>query len=74
MSDPTGRQILETAMAAGGSGPSLDAELLSVVGTMPMSTLANFGGRSLDHPALDQAVRDWQELDDSISAVGTRGR
>jgi hypothetical protein len=28
---------------------------------MPMSTLANFGGMSLDHQALDQAVSAWRE-------------
>ena len=34
--------------------------MLTVIGTMPMSTLANFGGMSLDQEALDRAARDWQ--------------
>ena len=34
---------------------------MNVIGTMPMSTLANFGGMSLDHDALDQATTAWAE-------------
>ncbi len=61
MSDPVGRQLLHEAVAAGQSDAVMDGELLSVVGTMPMSTLANFGGMSLDHPALDRAAAAWRE-------------
>jgi beta-glucosidase len=39
----------------------MKGELLSVIGTMPMSTLANFGGMSLDHPALDRAAAAWRD-------------
>jgi beta-glucosidase len=60
MSDPIGRRVLGDAMAAGQSNAVMDDELLGVVGTMPMSTLANFGGMSLDHEALDEAVTTWQ--------------
>ncbi len=28
---------------------------------MPMSTLANFGGMSLDHDALDRIAQTWQQ-------------
>ena len=28
---------------------------------MPMSTLANFGGMSLDHDALDRVAAEWQQ-------------
>ncbi len=28
---------------------------------MPMSTLSNFGGISLDHDALDRVTADWQQ-------------
>ena len=28
---------------------------------MPMSTLANFGGMSLDHDALDRVAQQWQQ-------------
>jgi beta-glucosidase len=61
MSDPVGRQLLEDAVAAGQSGAVMHGQLLSVIGTMPMSTLANFGGRSLDHQALDHAASAWQQ-------------
>ena len=39
----------------------LEDELIEVIGNMPMSTLANFGGMSLDHDALDQTTADWQQ-------------
>ena len=61
MADPVGHQLLAEAVAAGQPAAVMDAELLSVVGTMPMSTLANFGGMSLDHQALDQATAAWAE-------------
>ena len=32
-----------------------------MIGTMPMSTLANFGGMSFDHDALDRLVADWRQ-------------
>jgi len=41
-----------------------DEELLAVIGTMPMSTLANFGGMSLDHDALDRIAADWRRQAD----------
>ena len=28
---------------------------------MPMSTLASFGGMSLDHNALDRVAQEWQQ-------------
>ena len=37
----------------------MEEELISVIGTMPMSTLANFGGMSLDHDAVDRVAADW---------------
>ena len=61
MSDPVGRQLLEEAVADGQSDAVMTGELLIVIGTMPMSTLANFGGRSLDHDALDRVAAAWQE-------------
>jgi beta-glucosidase len=60
MNDPAGRQILGHAVAAGQPSAVMDEELLGVVGTMPMSTLANFGGMSLDQRALDDAVAAWE--------------
>ena len=31
-----------------------------MIGNMPMSTLANFGGMSLDHDALDRVSEAWR--------------
>jgi beta-glucosidase len=54
MSDPVGRALVEREIAGGQSANALDDELLSVIGNMPMSTLANFSGMSLDHDALER--------------------
>jgi beta-glucosidase len=62
MSDPTGRQLMEREIANGQPAAALDEELLVVIGTMPMSTLASFGGMSLDHDALDRCTAEWRQL------------
>src|SRR4051812_27643389 len=41
MADPIGRQLIEDAVADGQPAAVLEDELISVIGTMPMSTLAN---------------------------------
>ena len=61
MADPVGRRLIETAVAAGQPAAVLEDELISVIGTMPMSTLANFGGMSLDHDALDRVSVEWSQ-------------
>jgi beta-glucosidase len=73
MSDPVGRQLLQQAVASGQPGAVMDGELLSVIGTMPMSTLANFGGMSLDHQALDEAADAWQTRTQQASATSEEG-
>ena len=60
VSDPTGRQLIEAEVAQGQPAAVLAAEIIDVIGTMPMSTLANFGGMSLDHEALDRISAEWQ--------------
>lgn len=35
----------------------------SVIGTMPMSTLAAFSGMSIDHDTLDELALRWQDRD-----------
>ena len=60
MADPVGRDLVLAAVEAGEPGAALGAELLPVVGTMPMSTLANFGGMSLGHDALDAVTAQWR--------------
>jgi beta-glucosidase len=60
MSDPIGRQLIEREVKDGQPAEVLSDELLSVVGTMPMSTLANFAGMSLDHDALDRVSDAWR--------------
>jgi len=54
MSDPIGRQLIEGEVKNGQPAAVLHDELISVIGNMPMSTLANFAGMSLDHDALDR--------------------
>jgi beta-glucosidase len=61
MRDPVGRQIVESEAKNGQSAAVLDDELIGVLGSMPMSTLANFGGMSLDHDALDRAIEAWRD-------------
>jgi beta-glucosidase len=61
MGDPVGRNLIETAVQNGQPATVLENELIEVIGNMPMSTLANFGGMSLDHDALDQITADWQQ-------------
>jgi beta-glucosidase len=56
MADPTGLALIREAVAAGRPDPTRDAELVSVIGTMPMSTLAAFQGMSVDHDTLDKLV------------------
>ena len=61
MSDPIGRQLIENEVKNGQSAAVLEDELINVIGTMPMSTLANFGGMSLDHDALDRVADAWRQ-------------
>ena len=56
MADPLGLALIREAVAAGQPDPTRDAELVSVIGTMPMSTLAAFQGMSVDHDTLDKLV------------------
>jgi beta-glucosidase len=56
MADPLGLALIQEAVAAGRPDPTRDAELVSVIGTMPMSTLAAFQGLSVDHDTLDKLV------------------
>lgn len=51
----------------------LEPELLSVIGTMPMSTLANFGGMSLPQDRLDEVTQEWRQ-DADTSAPGSEPR
>jgi beta-glucosidase len=60
MSDPIGRQLIEDEVKNGQSAAVLEDELISVIGNMPMSTLANFGGISFDHDALDRVSDAWR--------------
>jgi beta-glucosidase len=61
MSDPIGKELIEREIAAGQSAAAMDEELLAIIGNMPMSTLASFGGMSLDHDALDRVSQVWRE-------------
>ena len=54
MADPKGLELIKEAVAAGQRDPTRDKELVAVIGTMPMSTLAGFPGMSIDHDTLDR--------------------
>jgi len=56
MADPQGLALIEEAVAAGQHDPTRDKELVAVIGTMPMSTLAAFEGMSIDHDTLAELV------------------
>ena len=60
LTDPAGRRLVEAEMSSAGA-TAMDEELVTVIGTMPMSTLANFGGMSLGHDALDRVAEAWQQ-------------
>jgi beta-glucosidase len=59
MSDPAGRALIEREVTNGAPAAVLTDEMISVIGTMPMSTLANFGRMSLDHDTLDRLTDEW---------------
>jgi len=61
MSDPIGQELIDREIAEGQAAAALDEELLTIIGNMPMSTLASFGGMSLDHDALDRVTHQWQQ-------------
>ncbi|WP_395729566.1 glycoside hydrolase family 3 C-terminal domain-containing protein [Nakamurella sp.] len=61
MADPVALELIREAVAAGQPDPTRDPELVSVIGTMPMSTLAGFSAMSLDHDTLERAVSRWTE-------------
>ena len=61
MADPIGRAADRARGRRAVSRPRCSSRSCSsVIGTMPMSTLANFGGMSLDHDALDRISAEWQ--------------
>jgi beta-glucosidase len=60
VADPIGRDLL--IEAAGGPTDALhNPDLLRVVGTMPMATIAAFGGSAPDHDTLERLVAVWQQ-------------
>jgi beta-glucosidase len=61
MADPVGLELIREAVAGGQPDPTRDKELVSVIGTMPMSTLAAFQGMSIDHHTLDKLAERWRD-------------
>jgi beta-glucosidase len=61
MADPIALALIKEAVAAGQPDPTRDAELVAVIGTMPMSTLAAFSGMSVDHDTLDKLAERWRD-------------
>lgn len=54
--DPVAREVTAEAVAKGADDPLRNPALLKMIGSMPMSSLAAFGGLSLDPPTLDWAL------------------
>jgi beta-glucosidase len=65
LADPVGQHLVERELTRQAGGVVLDPELVSVIGTMPMSTLANFGGMSVAHDSLDRLVEEWSAAVDA---------
>jgi beta-glucosidase len=61
VADPAGRRLIEREVANGQPATVLKDEMISVIGTMPMSTLANFDGMSIGHDALDRISAEWSQ-------------
>jgi beta-glucosidase len=61
MDDPVGKELIAREVASGQPAAAMDPELLPIIGNFPMSTLASFGGMSLDHDALDRIALQWQQ-------------
>jgi beta-glucosidase len=60
IADPIGRELLVEAVDGGAPDALRDEELISVVGTMPMSTLANFGGLTPDLDTMERLTSEWR--------------
>lgn len=58
---PVALGLIAEAVAAGQPDPTRDPELVAVIGSMPMSTLAGFSGMSIDYDTLDELVGRWRE-------------
>lgn len=57
LADPRGAQLIKDGADAKAAHFLADEELMRVVGTMPMSTLAAFPGMALDDAALDELIK-----------------
>ena len=57
LADPVIRPLFDEEVAGGQNDPRRDAALLAVIGTMPMTTLAAFGGMSLDEDAVARVLQ-----------------
>lgn len=58
-SDPLGRSLLDEVVTE--DSPLADEELVKVIGTMPMSTLAAFPGMGIGHEALADLIERWEQ-------------
>ena len=66
MADPVARDLLAEAVATGQPDPTRDADLVAVIGTMPMSTLAGFPAMSVDHDTLDEIAGRWRQQNEQV--------
>ncbi len=61
MADPVAAELIAEAVAGGQPDPTRDEEMVAVIGSMPMASLAGFTGMSLDHGTLDKLVERWHD-------------
>ena len=56
--DPIAREVTAEAVAKGADDPLRSPALIKMIGSMPMGSMASFGGISLDPPTLDWAIAE----------------
>ena len=56
--DPIAREVTAEAVAKGADDPLRSPALMKMIGSLPMGSMASFGGLSLDPPMLDWAIAE----------------
>lgn len=69
LADPEGARLLTARLASGSGagGAMVEPEMIRVIGTMPLSTLANFGIAGLTHDDLDSLVAQFRASGASVA-------
>lgn len=72
MNDPLGRRLIENEIEGGQSAVAIQPDVIHIFGGIPLATLANFDGTSLDYEAVERVVRAWNEPDCGGSSSSAR--